>query len=312
VAFLALPNIYEGREMKDNPSLVLGTVQLGLKYGVANQSGKPSQGESNSIVRAAWENGIEEFDTAQGYGASEEVLGNAFKELKISSKVKVISKLSPHFCHTDSKGICNSIDNSLKKLTISRLFCLMLHREEQLENWNEGLAELLQNFKNTKKVQHLGVSVYSPLKALEAINTVGIDFIQLPMNVLERRFERLNIFREAQEKGKQIYIRSAFLQGLLLMSSEELPAKLQHAKITLNVLQELCDRLKLTKQELALGYLKLNTSGAKIVFGAEDVKQVQSNVNVWNKNYSEDIISEIQQSFENVDEKILNPCRWNL
>jgi aryl-alcohol dehydrogenase-like predicted oxidoreductase len=298
--------------MKKRNSLVLGTVQLGLNYGIANKLGQPDQSIANAIVSEAWKNGIEEFDTAQGYGTSEEVLGNAFKELKLSSKVKVISKLSPKFSHQNQKGIYESIDTSIKNLVINKLFCLMLHQEEQLEYWDKGLGELLLNYVTEGKIQYLGVSVYSPTKALEAINTDGIDFIQLPMNILERRFERLKIFEKAQKKGKRIYIRSVFLQGLLLMNPENLPAKLQHTVPVLRQFEQLCAKFNLTKQGLALGYLKLTTPDARVIFGAESPEQVRSNMNHWNKDFSDVIVHEVRQTFQNVHEKILNPALWDL
>jgi aryl-alcohol dehydrogenase-like predicted oxidoreductase len=298
--------------VKKSNSLVLGTVQLGLNYGIANQLGQPDQSSANLIVSEAWKNGIDEFDTAQGYGSSETVLGNAFKEMNLSSKVKVISKLSPKFSHQDQKGIYESIDSSIKILSVNKLFCLMLHREEQLDHWYSGLGELLLNYVKEEKVQHLGVSVYSPARALEAINTDGIDFIQLPTNILDRRFEHLKVFEKAQEKRKQIYIRSVFLQGLLLMNPDNLLAKLQHTAPVLRQFEQLCAKLNLTKQGLALGYLKLAIPGAKIVFGAECPEQVRSNMNHWNKDFSDVIIDEVRQTFQNVNEKILNPVLWDL
>ena len=44
--------------------LVLGTVQFGMDYGIANRSGQVSKEESDAILRLAWERGIRRFDTA--------------------------------------------------------------------------------------------------------------------------------------------------------------------------------------------------------------------------------------------------------
>ena len=55
--------------------LTLGTVQLGLPYGIANRAGQPEYGEIRAIVAAAVEGGVNCFDTAAAYGTSEAVLG---------------------------------------------------------------------------------------------------------------------------------------------------------------------------------------------------------------------------------------------
>ena len=61
--------------------MMLGTVQFGLNYGIANTAGKPSYETARDIIKAAYENGVNCLDTAAGYGDSEEVLGRALTEI---------------------------------------------------------------------------------------------------------------------------------------------------------------------------------------------------------------------------------------
>ena len=60
-------------------ALSLGTVQLGLSYGINNADGKPSQETANAILNAALDGGINTLDTAGAYGDSEVVIGNWLK-----------------------------------------------------------------------------------------------------------------------------------------------------------------------------------------------------------------------------------------
>ncbi|MEI9932702.1 MAG: aldo/keto reductase [Rhizomicrobium sp.] len=53
----------------------MGSVQLGLAYGAANRTGKPSHEEALRLVARATEGGISQFDTARAYGDSEDRLG---------------------------------------------------------------------------------------------------------------------------------------------------------------------------------------------------------------------------------------------
>ena len=62
--------------------MTLGTVQLGMNYGIANEGGKPSLEKSFSILSAALEGGINTLDTARAYGTSEEVIGQFLKTWK--------------------------------------------------------------------------------------------------------------------------------------------------------------------------------------------------------------------------------------
>lgn len=65
---------------KSVSKMTLGTVQLGLNYGIANTHGQPDEKKSNDMLLSAIENGITSFDTARGYGTSEDVLGNFFRK----------------------------------------------------------------------------------------------------------------------------------------------------------------------------------------------------------------------------------------
>jgi aryl-alcohol dehydrogenase-like predicted oxidoreductase len=72
-------------------SLVLGTVQFGLNYGINNQSGKPETEEVRELLSIASSEGIRELDTAQGYGDAESVLK---KTLSAKSNFLIHSKFS--------------------------------------------------------------------------------------------------------------------------------------------------------------------------------------------------------------------------
>lgn len=290
--------------------LVLGTAQLGFPYGVANKAGRPDRATATAIVREAWENGIEEFDTAQVYGDSESTLGKALGELGLSQKVKIISKFDPNADHLNAQAISRSLDQSLQRLGIQSLYGIMLHREELLPIWHQGLSEILHDLILSRKVEKIGVSVYSPDNGIQALNTAGIDMIQLPTNILDRRFESAGVFQLADQKKKQIYIRSVFLQGLLLIDPEEIPANMAFARPVLKKLESLSSDLGLTKQEIALGYLKSEMPNAHIIFGAETQNQVKENVITWQKKVPESLVNQIKAFFPDVGEHILNPVLW--
>jgi aryl-alcohol dehydrogenase-like predicted oxidoreductase len=74
--------------------IILGTAQLGMDYGIANRVGQPDQRTATAIIESAWRHGIRHFDTAQAYGASERVLGQALRDLGVSDQAHVASKLS--------------------------------------------------------------------------------------------------------------------------------------------------------------------------------------------------------------------------
>ncbi len=293
-------------------SLVLGTAQLGFPYGIANAKGQPDQKTVTDIIQKAWDNGIREFDTAQDYGASEKVLGIAFAKIGILEEAGVISKINPELDHCNLLTMSKALDESQKKLGVPCLSGLMLHKEDMLCQWSNGLGDILRGFVAAGKVKKIGVSVYSPEKALEALRMEGTDMIQIPSNILDRRFERAKVFQVAAEKKKQVYIRSVFLQGLILMDSKDLPAHMSFAGPVLDKIKSLSRDMSLTRHELALGYLKERFPEAKLIIGVETPEQVIENVMSWKRKTAVDLIPLVSKYFDQVDEKILNPSLWSI
>jgi aryl-alcohol dehydrogenase-like predicted oxidoreductase len=297
-------------ESKTASRLVLGTAQLGMPYGIANRTGQPDFETAVSLIKTAWEYGIREFDTAQAYGQSEAVLGRVLSSLGISHDARIITKLDPKLELRQGQNIKRAVDKSLERLQIPCLYGIMLHREEWLDNLNRGLEKTLQTLVLEGIVQHLGVSLYTPAMALRALASDIMDMIQVPANILDRRFAVAGVFDLARETRKQVYIRSVFLQGLLLMKPEELPANMAFAQPALNKLDNLCAQYKFSRQQIALLYIKWKYPQARIIIGAETPTQIEQNLNIWRNNATS--IFEINRfdSLPIADERIINPVFW--
>jgi len=186
----------------------------------------------------------------------------------------------------------------------------MLHREEYLKLWEKGLGEILRSFLKKGLTQNLGVSVYSPEMAVLALNTDDIDIVQLPSNIFDRRFEKAGVFDFAEKMGKQVYVRSVFLQGLVMMRVEQLAKHMRFALPVLKKLKALSIDTGLKTQELALAYVKRAYPNAKILFGAETPRQVEENAELWRRNPQEDFVEQARGLFNDIEERVLNPASW--
>ena len=205
------------------PDFVLGTAQLGMSYGIANVSGRPSNAEGFALVSRAMSRGYSWFDTAQAYGESEQVLGRIFSHF--SEMPYVITKLDPGLDPSDSDGIVASIQLSCERLGVTSLFGVMLHRASWLGHWDTVLVGL-RRARDLGLVSYFGVSVYSP-DELDAVLTVPeLMLIQVPFNAWDPRFVVARSFEKARDAGRCCFLRSVYLQGLLVMSSEDVLQRL--------------------------------------------------------------------------------------
>lgn len=289
--------------MKDSmSSLVLGTVQLGMPYGVANKTGQPDQQTATEIIRAAWEGGISEFDTAQDYGQSEAVLGFAFQELGIADKVRVITKLSKNVDVQDETAVVEAVQKSIERLKVPALHAVLLHKKGEMGR----LHSIVKN----DLAKHIGMSVYVPESAIEALETDGVSVLQVPSNMLDRRFERAGVFERAKDSDVEIFVRSVFLQGLLLIDSKKMPLHMEFARSMVERIEKLAQQMNVTREVLALQYVKTAFPNAHVIVGAETAKQIRENVAAWNALTPKGILERVREECSAVDEHILDPRKW--
>jgi aryl-alcohol dehydrogenase-like predicted oxidoreductase len=293
-------------------NLCLGTVQLGLNYGISNQTGKPEFGEVLNIIQIADQHGIVFYDTAQAYGESENILGKAFEELNIQKKVKVISKLEPSYRHSNHKKLKHAIQDSLDKLGVESLWGLMTHRNDSVSNW-KAFEKDLKIINDQKLVENIGVSTYAPEDALAAVKSGVIDIIQIPFNIIDDRLIQNGFFDIARNSRIRVFVRSLYLQGLLLMDRSALRRKgMGWAVDYLQFYYNFLTKHKLQPQHFALKAIAQQFPEVIIVTGVEKHSQLLQNIKLLNSSaVSSDIISEWWRTIPELPEFLLNPSKWS-
>lgn len=215
-----------GRPLSEHPieKFVLGTVQLGLPYGIANSAGQPRIEDACAIIHTAIRNGVTELDTARAYGASETVIGHALSG-GWRARAKLLTKLDPlSACPADAPEeavaafVEVSVFRSCRELGAERIDTLMLHRAEHRTTWNGAAWRRLQQLRDDGIIGALGVSVQTPGQLNEAIDDPVVAHVQLPFNLLDGRWDALipKIVSAKARRRITFQTRSALLQGLLV------------------------------------------------------------------------------------------------
>lgn len=259
---------------EDVPVLVLGTAQLGLPgYGVANRTGGLTPTEADAVVAAAWAAGGRFFDTAQAYGDSEERLGRALARLSTpGDEPRIITKLAQSAEAAGAVRVGDMVETSLEKLGRDRLWGLLLHRFSDLSGWESGLGDSLRALRAAGKIQYLGVSVYTADEAQTALAHPDMDVVQVPANAWDDQMIRAGVFEKARRRDKFLFVRSVFLQGLLLLDPEAAEARVAGAGGMAAVWRRLCEERGIPPLVLALQWAA--QWGWPLVVGAETPDQV--------------------------------------
>lgn len=111
-------------------TLSLGTVQLGLNYGIANCTGKPADETAFAILNHALSRGVTAIDTAAAYGTSEEVIGRWLRSIPAASHPFIMTKVHK-LDHSSLSSLrydlFAQVEESKKRLGVAQIPLLMLH-----------------------------------------------------------------------------------------------------------------------------------------------------------------------------------------
>lgn len=298
------------RQIKHSKLVVLGTANFGLKkYGINKL--KITNKNKNKILNYALNKNILYFDTAYSYN-SEKFLN--LKKIKIFTKLKPINE-NIKFKDKNSleKFIKDSINNSLKELKTESIYCLMLHRVEDISVNNHDVIAILNKYKKKGLIQNIGVSInlYKNISII-AKNKL-INYIQLPINLYDQRWK---IFfspnLKSFSKNKKFIARSIFLQGLF--NKNYWPKKIRNQKkLTNHLNSKLLNKLKIDNiNELMIRYVNSLKEVNYILFGVTKIHTINTNLKYLSKKkFSQNKLKMIEDSTYNVKKKFYDIINWS-
>lgn len=291
---------------------MLGTVQFGLPYGIANQSGQPSYKTVLDILACALEGGVNCLDTAAGYGQSEEVLGRALSEMAVVDQVTVVTKvvhMAPEYPsqHVADRIVEQSVMNSLKRLGLEQLAICLFHTEVDFR-----YIESLLKLKDKGLVAHVGASVMTPEATRKILASRCAEAVQVPANVLDHRFIDAGVFDDAKRSGAALFVRSVYLQGLILMPEGQILPELREVIPHRRRLESLASEAGVTLAELAARYALTIDGSTCALVGVDSVEQLRDNIALFSKGpLPEDLMTAVAEAIPNLPESILMPNRWS-
>jgi len=183
--------------------------------------------ESDYLVRKAYENGMNFFDTARSYTDSEEKLASAFKGFneEYPRESIIIATKTPS---ETREGILKDIETSLNYLQTDYVDIYQLHNPSFVPKLDDGseVYETLLELKDEGKIRHIGYTSHKYELAIEAINSELYETIQFPFSYLSTHKELDIVERcRAHDIG---FIAMKAMSGGLLRSSKAAYAYLEH------------------------------------------------------------------------------------
>ena len=220
--------------------------------------------------------GVGMIDTAAMYGNSETVIG---EHCPTGNTFRYVTKtLALHGEKVTSKNLAfvhKGFKSSLLHLRRQSVYGLLVHHCHDLLAPNGKLLfDLLQELKASGKVEKIGVSAYNDEELQAVIDRYPIDIVQIPLSVFDQRMIQSGTLSRLKDREIEIHVRSIFLQGLLLLGVDELPAYFHSIRDHISRYHKWLDDKDMTRLEGAMLFAQQQSEIDQIVAGVCDCAQL--------------------------------------
>ena len=284
--------------------LVIGTANFLKKYTYKDKI--VSEKEIIKILNLAYSKKISHLDTAFNYDKFYKLSKKInFKKFKISTKINLSTNQVQR--KDFLKKTFSLIKQKTKLFKISNFENLFIHNFDEL-----NLSDLLlikKTFiylKKTKIIHKIGISIYDK-KSINKIKYFDcVDIIQLPINLIDRKFIKKRTINFFKKNKIKIQARSIFLQGLLLDNVSNLKSNKFKRNLTLIKFDEWVKKNKTTSLKACVAFIKNLNYLDSFVIGAENCSQVREIIHLLKSKKKYNYPKNIYTS----DKKITDPRTW--
>jgi len=166
--------------------------------------------EAKKILRKAYDNGINFFDTARAYSDSEEKIGYSLSDVR--NKIIIATKTHAQ----DRKTLLEHLQTSLSNLKTDYIDILQLHNPDILPDPldPEGLYAGLLEAKEKGLVRFIGITNHKIKNAMNAAASGLYDTVQFPLSSLSADTDLL-LIQECKKRNIGLIAMKALSGGLI-------------------------------------------------------------------------------------------------
>lgn len=197
-----------------------------LGYGCmrfTQKAGKIDLAKAEKEILAAYEAGVNYYDTAYVYGGSEATLGEILEKNGIRDRVKIATKL-PHYMIKKPDSMERIFSEELRRLRTDHVDYYLMHMLTDTATWERlkalGIIEWLEEKKKSGAVRQVGFSYHGNSDMFcRLVDAYDWDFCQIQYNYLDENSQAGRTgLQYAASKGIPVIIMEPLRGGKLANS----------------------------------------------------------------------------------------------
>ena len=281
--------------------LVLGSAAWRIQYG-AFSKGILTDKQVKNLTSSAASFGFDFIDTAPTYGDSEEVIGRIKPKQNIATKVTVDT--------SNYSSIIKSIDRSRRNTGVESLDLVFIHNWDVLSDSEKSIsANILHTCTADQTINRWGFSTYEVTELMKIENHGWSNLmVQINSNILDQRILEFESFLGSEDFRKlntEIWVRSVFLQGVLLDQSPKNPF-IDHRDVV--KFFSVCREFNVSPIEMSLAYIRKLDFVDRVVLGIENDLQLKEITRAFQGEIPQTNLKHVASR----DDKLIDPRKWNL
>ncbi len=195
--------------------LGFGCMRFRMKMGMIDMATTERQ------ILAAYNGGVNYFDTAYIYPGSESALGEILEKNHIRENVFIATKL-PHYLIKNKEGLDKLFFEELKRLRTDYVDYYLMHMLTDVDTWDRlkaiGIEDWLQEKKESGAIRQVGFSYHGNTDMFRRlVDAYDWDFCQVQYNYMDEHTQAGRVGVDyAYEKGLPVIIMEPLRGGKLV------------------------------------------------------------------------------------------------
>lgn len=301
-------------------ALALGTVELGMDYGIAvpGHFVRPVEAAAIDLVHATLDAGVTFIDTARAYGESEAVLGKALRGKR--DQVVLATKVGLH--RPDGSlplgdalrtEMLTSLETSLRLLETDHVELWQLHNvDAAVLARRDEIAAVFAAVQASGKVRAVGGSFYGAELPVQALGYDLFDVIQVTYSVFDQRLAD-HVLPLAQAKNIGVMVRSVLLKGALTERADYLPDHLDALRRRSRHYRQLVTEAGqgLTPAQVAIAFALAHPQISSVLVGIRSIEELTENLPALTTTLPASLLAQLY-ALRVDEEKLINPGLWGI